>query len=294
MRKLPPLRSLQVFEAAARLQHFSRAGEELCISQSAVSHQIRQLEEYFETPLFQRKSKQLQLSDKGRLLAEELHGSLNHLAELCQQIKGEKRHEIRLALYSSFAVKWLIPRLSDFRRQNPLIKIRLEMMSQDPELSETVADIFITGRTAPKGYWHHTLHQERLIAVCAPHLLPQHLAATTEVFQQQTLLAVDEGPIGIDWQRWSETNDMPLSDTQSIQVFSHMLLAMEAAIAGLGIALVSDFIVQGDIDNGRLIALEWPDIHTGFQFNLCCKSRRRNEADIHAFTQWLINQAEAL
>lgn len=289
MRKLPPLRALQVFEAAARQSHFSRAAAELCITQSAVSHQIRLLEEHFGERLFKREGRQLKLTVKGALLFGELERIFNELSDLSMQITGDSNEHLRLAVYSSFAIKWLIPRLSDFRRQFPHVKIRLDMITEDPELSDNVADMFITGQNNYPGFWHQTLHQERLIPVASTTLIEKGEAAL-ELFSGHPLLTVDEGPLGLDWERWSAVNDLLLPEDQQQHIFSHVLLAIEAAIAGQGIALASDFMVANDIEKGTLVALELPDILTGFKFNFSCKQRRLKEPAIAAFIDWITKQ----
>ncbi|GIU32395.1 LysR substrate-binding domain-containing protein [Shewanella schlegeliana] len=289
MRKLPPLRALQVFEAAARQSHFSRAATELCITQSAVSHQVKQLEEHYGERLFKREGRQLRLTAKGELLYRELERIFNELSDLSMQISGDSNDQLRLAVYSSFAIKWLIPRLSDFRRQHPQIKIRLEMIAEDPELSDSVADMFITGQSGQPGYYHQSLHKERLIPVISPSLLTAESQPLKELMAHP-LLTVDEGPLGLDWDRWFEANNMLLPQSQQQHIFSHVLMAIEAAIAGQGIALASDFMVQADIERGLLVELDLPDILTGFEFYFSCKQRRLKEPAIAAFVDWLSQQ----
>ena len=289
MRKLPPLRALQVFEAAARQSHFSRAAAELCITQSAVSHQVKQLEEHYGERLFKREGRQLQLTSKGELLYRELERIFNELSDLSMQISGDSNEQLRLAVYSSFAVKWLIPRLSDFRRQHPQIEIRLDMIADDPELSDSVADMFITGQSGQLGYHHHLLHKERLIPVISPSLLALDSIALDEL-AKHPLLTVDEGALGLDWDRWFVANNLVPPAEQQQHIFSHVLLAIEAAITCQGIALASDFMVQADIDKGVLVALDLPDILTGFEFYFSCKQRRLKEPAIAAFVAWLSRQ----
>ncbi len=290
MRKIPPLRALQVFEAAARQEHFSRAADELCITQSAVSHQVKVLEEHFSEQLFKREGRQLKLTSKGKLLYQELAQIFDSLSGLNQQISGGESQEIRLAVYSSFAIKWLIPRLSHFRRQYPDIKIRLNMITDDPELSDSVADMFISGQSGHPGFLHLLLHQERLIPVCSPELFD--IGETIDVASLfiQPLLTVDEGPLGLDWPRWSQANQVTFPQNQQEHIFSHVLLAIEAAIAGQGVALASDFMVMNDIADNRLIALNLPDIYTGFEFNFSCKKSRVKEPAIAAFIAWISEQ----
>ncbi|MGL4581138.1 MAG: LysR substrate-binding domain-containing protein [Shewanella xiamenensis] len=290
MRKLPPLRALQVFETAARQQHFSKAAAELCITQSAVSHQVRVLEEYFGEQLFDRQGRKLQLTPKGQSLFIELERIFNELSDLNLKIRDTPNQQLCLAVYSSFAVKWLIPRLADFRRQYPSVKIRLEMITQDPDLSSNTADIFIAGKLNQRGYWQQLLHKERLIPVCSPSLYPKWREINLGNFQQQALLIVDEGPLGLDWHKWSSAHKIPLNNEQQ-HIFSHIVMAIEAAIAGQGIALAPDFMVAGDISTGRLVAVNLPDVNTGFEFCFLCKQRRLNEPAIAAFSSWLKSQA---
>lgn len=289
MRKLPPLRALQVFEAAARQAHFSRAAAELCITQSAVSHQVKQLEEHYGERLFKREGRQLNLTVKGTMLYQGLEQIFNELSDLSTKISGESNDQLRLAVYSSFAIKWLIPRLNDFRRLHPQIKIRLDMMTTDPELSDSVADMFITGQSGQPGFHHHVLHKERLIPVVSPSLLNPDLTANDELLRHP-LLTVDEGPLGLDWDRWFIANSLPLPVEQQQHIFSHVLMAIEAAIAGQGIALASDFMVQADIERALLVELDLPDILTGFEFQFSCKQRRLKEPAIAAFVAWLSQQ----
>lgn len=290
MRKIPPLRALQVFEAAARQQHFSRAADELCITQSAVSHQIRLLEEHFAHPLFKREGRVLKLTAKGQLLYQEAARIFNELSVLNQQMIGEQQQALRLAVYSSFAVKWLIPRLSEFRRHQPEIQIRLDMVTDDPVLSHSEADMFITGQKQQKGYWQQLLHRERLIPVCSPDFVNQGQTLDLPWLIKQPLLTVDEGPLGLDWQRWLAHHQLAVTRHTKQHLFSHVLLAIEAAIAGQGVALASDFMVADDIARHRLIALPFPSIDTGFEFNFLCKQRRVKEPTIASFINWLLLQ----
>ncbi|WP_372873098.1 LysR substrate-binding domain-containing protein [Shewanella sp.] len=296
MRKLPPLRALQVFEAAARHLHFSRAATELCLTQSAVSHQVRSLEEHLGQPLFSRKGRDLLLTDKGQQLFFGVQSALDGLDSLCRQFNEVGNRELRLAVYSSFAVKWLIPRLSDFRRQHPGVRIHLEMVSGDPQISDQVADMFICGVQQHKGFWQTLLRPERLIPVCSP-TLAQMLTSTLgesltlpDSLDSLPLLSVDEVDIGPDWQRWTEAQQIPLSSSQ-LQSYSHVLLAIEAAIAGQGVALACDFIVEADIAAGKLVALPWPALETGFGFHFGCREWRLNEPAMAAFARWIQTQA---
>ncbi|QBF83457.1 LysR family transcriptional regulator [Shewanella maritima] len=290
MRKLPPLRALQVFEAAARHLNFSHAATELCVTQSAVSHQIKQLENYFGEVLFIRDGKGFKLSEKGALLFSELESIFNQLNDLSMKVTGEQNLNLRLAVFSSFAIKWLIPRLGEFKKSYPQYNIRLNMITDEPQLTDSVADMFICGRSNQAGFWQTTLHNERLIPVCSPELIETVTQVDTNWLGKQSLLVVDEPDQGLDWDTWQQQNQISLPDEQQRHIFSHVLLAIEAATAGQGIALASDFMVETDIKSGKLVALNLPDVFTDFQFNFLCKHRHKKHPAIAAFIKWLEQQ----
>src|SRR5690554_2765049 len=117
--RLPPLKALPVFEAVARLNSFSYAAQELHISQSAVSHHIRQLEDYLGEPLFLRGGRRIALTDEGHQYFEQIGSALSQIERASEQLQGNEETLIRLAVYSSFAVSWLIPRMHRLQRLHP-------------------------------------------------------------------------------------------------------------------------------------------------------------------------------
>ena len=126
--KLPPLRAVHCFESVARNSSFSLAAEELNVTQSAVSHQIRLLEDYLGESLFIRQGRKLSLSDTGTRYLEDISPAISSIAMASQKVREGDKGSIRLAIYSSLAVKWLIPRLSDFKRLHPEIDLTLNMV----------------------------------------------------------------------------------------------------------------------------------------------------------------------
>ena len=142
--KLPPLKALPVFEAVARLNSFSLAADELAVSQSAVSHQIKQLETYLGEQLFWRSGRTLSLTDEGRQYLDAVSSALLQIERASEQILGHEESLLRLSVFSSFAVRWLVPRLPDLKRLHPQLDLALEMSSGNPVLSDRVADCFIT------------------------------------------------------------------------------------------------------------------------------------------------------
>ncbi|MEH6563586.1 MAG: LysR family transcriptional regulator, partial [Marinobacter sp.] len=166
--KLPPLKALPVFEAVARLNSFSLAAQELSVSQSAVSHQIKQLETYLGEKLFWRSGRTLALTDEGRQYLDVISTSLLQIERASEQLLGHEGARLRLSLFSSFAVRWLVPRLPELQRLHPLVELALEMSSENPVLSDRVADCFITIHRDSPAYSYELLYVERLFPVCSP------------------------------------------------------------------------------------------------------------------------------
>jgi len=165
--KLPPLKALPVFEAVARLESFSLAAEELAITQSAVSHQIKQLETYLGERLFWRSGRRVTLTDEGRQYFDAIGSALLQIERASEQLLGRESSRLRLSVFSSFAVRWLVPRLPDLQRLYPQLELSLEMSSESPVLSDRVADCFITIHKDSPAYSYELLYVERLFPVCS-------------------------------------------------------------------------------------------------------------------------------
>jgi DNA-binding transcriptional LysR family regulator len=307
--RLPPLKALPVFEAVARTLSFSAAAEELHVTQSAVSHQIRQLEDDLGETLFERGGRRVALTEQGERYLEAIAPALAQIERASEQLRGVSDSRIRLAVPSSFAVSWLIPRLPHLQRQHPELDLDLEMLADMPLMSERLADCFITFRYRQRGYSSERLYVERLFAVCSRQYwnrvrdeldeagLRKRGSGVTirpEWLTRFTLLSaasVFERP-GEDWRRWFAAGDAKLPADAHVQHFSHMLLAHEAARHHQGIALSNDYMLDTASDPD-LIKLPTHELQTGDEFHFACKTARRNEPGIRHLSQWLVKQAEA-
>jgi len=297
--KLPPLKALPAFEAAARLNSFSAAANELNISQSAISHQIKLLESFLGERLFERGGRYLKLTEQGQTYYDEVGSALRQLERASLQLLGREDTELRLALFSSFAVRWLIPRLARLQQRHPEIALALEMTSDSPTLSERIADCFITIHRDNPAYHYERLYTERLFPVCSRQFL-QRLSAeqqltTDEPLQPEHLADLpllstysifDE--TGGDWQRWFQAcaTHQPIH-AGPMQHFSHMLMALEAAKHHQGIVLTNDYMMTEEENDDSLVRLQAPSMVTGDHFYFACKRRRRHEPALRKLSQWL-------
>lgn len=305
--KLPPLKSLPVFEAVARLNSFSLAADELAVSQSAISHQIKQLETYLGEKLFLRSGRSLTLTDEGKQYLEAVGSALLQIERASEQMLGHEESRLRLACFSSFAVRWLVPRLPDLQRAQPQLDLALEMTITNPELSDRVADCFITINTESPAFSYELLYKERLFPVCSSEywqkicrelaldrhegddrirLAPGQLAA----FPLLSTLTIYNRKAG-DWQAWYAEAEQGIPATARVQHFSHMLLALEAARYHQGIVLTNDYMLNNLEDADDFVRLPCHHVVTGDEFHFAWKTSRRREKGIQTLRRWLVEQA---
>lgn len=303
--KLPPLKALPVFEAVARLNSFSLAAEELSITQSAVSHQIKQLETYLGEALFLRSGRHLHLTEEGRQYQEAVASALLSLEKASERLLGQEKARLRLSVYSSFAVRWLVPRLPDLQKACPQLELSLEMTGENPILSDRFADCFITIQKTSPAFDYELLYKEELFPVVSQeywhrmrrelHLGDETPSLTTADLASYPLLSSHSiyQRAGGDWQAWFAAQGESLPRSARLQHFSHMLLALEAARFHQGIALTNDYMFSVQQDNEDFVRLPCHSVATGDCFYFAWKQSRRREAGLQALRSWLVNQAKA-
>jgi len=308
---LPPLKALPVFEAVARLNSFSLAAQELNLSQSAVSHQIRALENHLGESLFQRQGRYLSLTAERKHYLDAISSSLSQIARASNLIRGESETKVRIAVYSSFAVCWLMPRLPDLMRRHPNLDISITMTHSSPELSDKTADCFITTDKDKRGFAFTPIYRERIFPVCSPAFY-EAMKNTLNIHSDTdmaNLLAKQPERLGDfplvtsfgiyneyteDWRLWFSEKGKILPDELQLHKFSHLLLTYEAAKYSLGIALINDYMFNEDKTKDDLIRLPTHHIETDDEFYFAYKYSRRNEPGIAEVKRWLINESAGL
>jgi LysR family glycine cleavage system transcriptional activator len=277
------IRSLHSFEAVARHQSVKLAAEELGVSQSAVSHQLRDLTDALGEQLLVRSGRGIALTATGQRLAEKLVTTFSGLQSSLDDIIGSSRPTLRLAVCSSFGPGWLIPRLANFYAAHPHVDLQLRLYAEDPEQTAQVADAFVTSQEVRPGFAAIHVLDEMLVAVAAPQLSladgPVPLI-TTDVTAEQ---------LGQDWRDYCAASGTSLAALQSGRFLqcTHYLLALDMARAGLGLALVPDFVARRDIEAGNIRRLDRTLLPNGRRYHLCFKTSRAQEPEIRALVQWL-------
>ncbi|WP_018604969.1 LysR substrate-binding domain-containing protein [Uliginosibacterium gangwonense] len=289
MRRLPPLNALRSFDAAARCLSFSAAAEELCVTHGAVSHQIRQLEDWLGQPLFTRHADGVKVTEAGQRLQQTTAQALDMLEARCAEIAHHPQAtELTLGAPGSFLANWLIPRLEHFEARHPNIRLRLQTGADLAELASRRVDALVISGHAP---WPREIQATPLLAeavgpVCAPTW--PNIPTTASALQGQTLLHTASRKEA--WADWARAQHIDPAHLTTGRHFDHLPLMLEAAASGLGIGIAPQLLVERDIAQGRLLA-PLGFVPCGAYFTLCIATRRANEAALQTLHQWLLEAA---
>ncbi len=288
-----PLNGLRAFEAAARHMSFAAAAEELCVTPAAVSHQIKALEKKIGLQLFVRRNRAVELSPSGVQLAAPLTELFAEMSRLITEVSGGDVASLQVSAMPSFAAKWLAPRLARFTIRHPDCHVRLEGADRLIDFRRDSVDIGIRyGRGDYEG-----LHVERLADVEAfPVVDPAFARAhQKELRTPAGLLRLpllhDEAALiaaGLpNWHRWLETAGVDYAPAAPGLVFESVHMAIEAALAGQGLALGLSPLVDDDLRAGRLIRPFDLALKSPFSFWLVCRRNRANATRIRQFREWM-------
>jgi LysR family glycine cleavage system transcriptional activator len=308
--RLPPLNALRVFEAAARHLSFKEAAAELHITQAAVSHQVKSLEEYLGVQLFRRSARGVQLTDAARACLPKLREGFDALASAVEMIR-ERGDEAELMITAPpvFTARWLMPRLADFSRREPKIELHVFGSSKMVDagaldLSNLVGDLDLRteysqvqihlGMGSYPGHRADRLFSVAITAVAAPALEPP--LRTPADLAQHTLLHDDALEIvagGNAWRKWLQAAGVEDKvDAERGPRFSTNMLSLEAASQRLGVALALRPLVDADIASGRLAAPFDVNVKPGSAYYLVCPEVIADRPPVAAFRKWLLEQAK--
>jgi LysR family glycine cleavage system transcriptional activator len=295
-RRLPPLNALRAFEAAARHLSFTKAAEELHVTQAAISHQVKALEEVLGMPLFRRLNRRLVLTDSGQRYLPPLREAFDMLQVATDRLRAdEQAGALRLSVIPSFAAKWLLPRLPRFRQRHPEIDVLLSATEKLTDFAREQVDLGIRyGRGHYPGLRVDLLMRDEIFPVCSPRLLegPHPLRAPADL-KHHTLLhdqvyATEDDP---DWRLWLRTAGITGIDTNRGPGFSHTNMVAEAAIAGQGVALCRSSIVSDDIEAGRLVQPFGPRLPSSFVYTVVSLPESADLPKVRDFREWIMEEA---
>lgn len=287
------LKSVQTFEAAARLSSFALAAEELFVTPSAVSHQVKLLEEQVGIKLFHRVHRAVVLTDAGRRYAEEIAAAFARIETATRNIgRGEKSDILTVHSTPSFATQWLMPRLARFCAQNPDVDVRLHAAVGAVDLTTEAVDIDIrygSRRLQPPGILVLDFPPETIVPLCAPALANgPHPIRTPDDLCHHTLIHSEVCLVG--WRDWLRAHRKVKLDISRGPRFDRSFMAISAAVDGLGVCFESLLLVQRELESGHLVAplgLEGPKVQ-GYTLNLL--KARVDLPKIRNFQDWLFGQ----
>jgi DNA-binding transcriptional LysR family regulator len=304
-RELPPLDLLRGFEAAARSLSFTQAATELFLTQSAISRQIRALEDDLGVTLFERRHRALALTDAGEALQRSVSAALAQLRETVRQITDthQSMQTITVTTTVTFASLWLIPRLPAFRRLHPDIDVRISANDETVDLRRDRIDIAIryaAPRTAPASATR--LFGEEVVPVCSPALLSDRARPlrVPDDLRHHVLLAIDDAPINhpwLDWGAWLAAMSLDRLEPAGEITFNHYDQMIQAAIDGQGVALGRIPLLAELIRQGKLVSpfdrprrpKDWRAPSRSFYAIVEENSAQRPEAK--RFVEWLTAEA---
>ncbi|CEP37962.1 MULTISPECIES: LysR substrate-binding domain-containing protein [unclassified Halomonas] len=293
-RTLPPLNSLKAFEAAAECASFTLAAQRLCVTQSAVSRQVKLLEEQLGVPLFQRGSGHLRLTDAGRRLQPVLRQSFDRIAWTVRGLQEpDAVPHLRLNAPPTFANRWLIPRLGRLKSLHPDLELSLTTRADDDLVGDENLDAAIrfgTGEWSDAELVH--LMQESHIAVCAPKLRGSMRRDALDL-NHQVLLHVLWGEDRFHtWDHWLSAAGIEGVKTSGGIAFDLLELAIHAAVNAVGVTIADRHMVTRELDRGELVS--WLDVEvTGHRsYWLATRPHQVESANLKLFRQWLAQEIE--
>jgi LysR family transcriptional regulator, glycine cleavage system transcriptional activator len=293
---LPPLNAVRAFEAAARRGSFVEAAADLNVTHWAIGKQVRLLEDWLGVPLFDRRSRGVALTDEGTELLADVSAAFFRLSEATGKLRRPEVARrvsgvVRVNVQSSFALRWLFPRLKKFQEQFPNIDVRVSTTSRKLRYIGSAFDIGV--RSAPEraaGLRSEPLMTDRRRPACSPELLRKRPVETVHDLRHHTIL--HSATTRSSWSHWlSMAGAADLKSFRQLEL-EHVYLQLQAAVEGLGVALASMPLIEGDIAAGRLVcpiaAPEW----TAGSYELVMNEDRAENPAVRAFRDWIVGAAK--
>ncbi len=303
MRRLPPLNSLRAYEAAARHLSFTKAADELNVTPGAISQQIRTLEDFIGAPVFKRQKRGLLLTDEAQASLPIMRDGFDKLATAASLLaaSGANTGQITISVAPSFASKWLVPRLDGFQTANPDVDVYVHADMAIVDFAADNVDVAIRyGAGQYEGMTTKLLMEERIIPVCSPSLIRGEppLKSLSDLAHHMLLHdgSPDNGENCPTWAMWLraagafDATGNPIDGARGPR-FSQSSLAIEAAVAGKGVALTKYALALADLEAARLVIPFDLSTPTNFAYHVVFPPAKASLPQVKAFVEWLQAQA---
>jgi|TARA_R110000796_G_scaffold64786_1_gene149945 DNA-binding transcriptional LysR family regulator len=291
-RKIPPTQALICFESSARHESFTKAAEEMALTQSAVCRQIANLEEFLDVQLFRRTRRGVKLTEAGETYSRRISSRLDAVERDTLSVMGNQgTATLELAAVPTFSTQWLLPRLSGFLLAHPHVSVNLTNRTRPFLFADTEFDAAIYfGDGDWSGTEAHFLMKESPVPVCSPALIAPHSTLTAEQISRMPLLQQTTRPYA--WRQWFASLDMRIAhDLNGTRLELFSMLA-KAAMHGMGVALIPPFLIRDELDSGRLITPCPHSFESDHAYHLVIPERKAESATLQAFRDWLMQEAE--
>ncbi|MGD9509390.1 MAG: transcriptional regulator GcvA [Geminicoccaceae bacterium] len=287
---LPPLAAVRAFEAAARQGSFTRAAEELGMTQAAVSYQVKLLEERVGTALFRRNGRQKLLTDAGEQLAAAVSEAFDRMRLAFAKLHGEVDGVLTVSAVGAFATNWLAPRIGGFQLRHPNLAVRLSMTQRLVDFAQEDVDVALrAGRGPWPGLVAHRLLPMRFTPACSPELLRRFGPVTAPADLLGLPLLTPSDPWWKAWFALAGVDEHELAMRPSIDLESQQIEG-QAALAGQGVAMLTPEMWGPELSSGRLVQLFDLVGDQGQSFWLVYPEARRNLPKIRAWREWLLEE----
>jgi LysR family glycine cleavage system transcriptional activator len=295
MAPFPPLKAVRYFESAARHLSFSKAAEELNVTHSAISHQIKALEEWIGQPLFERTGRALRLTEAGRQFLPPVRSAFRQLSDAADDLRQANRGgPLTVSVLPSLASKWLVPRLYDFRAKHPEIEVRISATDRVEQIGQGGIDIAIRyGRGRWPGVETELLLQDDLFPICSPALLNGDAPLKEPSDLQHFNLLNDstwEAARFDFWHQWLAQAGVTGLELKGGFSFNYSNLLVQAAVDGLGIALGNTLLAGDDLKAGRLVKPFDITISLDTAYYIVYGRDALKRPKIRVFRDWLVDQ----
>ncbi|RYY24693.1 MAG: transcriptional regulator GcvA [Sphingomonadales bacterium] len=289
MRRLPPLSAVRVFEAAARHGNFTRAAEELGMTQAAVSYQVKLLEERLGAPLFRREGRGVVLTDAGTRAAPQISSAFDAIDKAFEQVRAEEEGLLVISTSNTFANAWLAWRLGTFQMAHPGMAVRLDTTD---DLADLEGGAFDCAIRSGRGGWPGLAAEKLMEVNFTPMVSPAFLASHGEMQPADLLRLPLISPHDPWWTTWLREAGVEVPDgppRPGIRLDSQAHEA-HAAMAGQGVAMLTPFFWRNDLSEGKL-AMPFTQVSTrGYAYWFVVAESRRNVPKIKRFREWLIEE----
>ncbi len=289
-RKLPSLKSLRVFESVARNLSFRRAADELCVTHSAVSHQVRLLEEDLDVILFNRTGRSISLTQDGLYLYPVVQDSFNNLERAAKRLRSPNNQKmLTIQTYVTFGSAWFIPRLGEFQKKYPDIYVRNTISFVDVDFDKDDADIGIIMGERSWSHWNYEyLFNLNIFPVCSPKLLESGKLGAVDDLKNHALINIDLAMD--DWPLWLQAAGADPNMAQDGPVVDNYLQARERVYDGEALVMARSPFIARDLKEGRLVRpfdLSIPEPGTWYMVYL---KENKTCKETNLFQKWLLEQ----